>query len=378
MVDLFSSAMMLRYFLMGAIGGALLFLAYYIKQFLPIAAYAYPVARIRVMAGTMMRENKLRELIEAMNYRDVIASFEGTTYERFVAEKTDLEEIEQALSLNLAFDYKKIVSMSPRKAKRFFRIVSARYDIENIKRIIASKETGEKVGWLFPAPLSGAFLQKLKEASNIAEVIELLKATHYKELVKDLPPEATASEYGKMLDKYLYETILSRQQLGEAIQNAAVMGDEKNIKKIYGMLVDLLNIKIALRSINEGLPVEAIKSILIKNYHALNEKKLEALAESRNVLSAISVLEGTPYYAVLSDALREYSKNKRLCSLERALDEFYLQQVKAMFVQQPFGLTPMVSYLVLKENEIRNLKTILNGIKEGIPKERIKQIAIGV
>ncbi len=66
MVDLFSSAMMLRYFLMGAIGGALLFLAYYIKQFLPIAAYAYPVARIRVMAGTMMRENKLREVIEAI------------------------------------------------------------------------------------------------------------------------------------------------------------------------------------------------------------------------------------------------------------------------------------------------------------------------
>ncbi len=369
---------MLGYFLLGAIGGAGIFVAYYMRQVMPIASYAYSAARIRVMSGKMVRENKIRELIEAMNYKDVIASFEGSTYEEFVSGKKELKEIERSLALNLATDYKKIVSMSPNKATPFFKMVSARYDIENIKRIIAAKETGGEVGWLYPAPLSESFMRKLRDAGSVSEVIELLKATRYREFVQGAPANASAVEYEKMLDKYLYEKLMNKRKIMEFVRNASILGDERNLKKIYGMQVDLLNIKIALRCIHEGLSPEKTKELMVKNNFSLTEKKAEMLAESRDIASAISNLEGTPYYELLTDASRNYAKDKKLYPIEKAIDEYYLVKVRNMFIQQPFGLTLIASYLVLKEYEIRNLKTILNGIAEGIPKEEIKKLAIGV
>jgi len=377
-LDLTSSGMMLRYFLFSAVGSAALFLVFYTRKMMPLASYAYPVARIKVMSGRMVRENKLRELIEAMNYKDVIASFEGTTYESFVAGKTKLEEIEGALALNLAHDYKKIVTMCPKRAEPFFKMVSSQYDIENLKRIIAAKETGEDVRWLYPAPLSESFMQKLMDTGSVIEVIELLKATKYREFVQDVPANASAVEYHKMLDKYLYEKLWKKSKIRDFVKSAAVMNDQANLEKIYGMLIDNLNIKIALRAVHSGLKTEEAKGLILRNYFSVDGKKMEAMSESKDIASAIACLEGTPYFEILGEASRDYAKDKRLYPMEKALDNHYLEKIKGMFIQQPFGLTPIASYLMLKEFEIKNLKTILNGIEEGIPKEKIKEIAIGV
>jgi|GEM_PF-145333 len=357
---------------------AALVLLFMILKVMPIAAYAYPSARVRVMKGKMLGDNKLRELIESMDYRDIIGSFEGTTYERFVAGKKELAEIERGLALNLAHDYKAIRSMSPKKAEPFFRMLSARYDIENIKAIMASKETGLAVSEFFPGPLSESFLQKLIEASSLDETIELLKATDYKEIAESLEPNSSLKEYQRALDKFVYEELLKKRRIEEAARTAGVMQDSQFLKKVYGMRVDIMNLKMALRGVKSKLGLEKTKALMVKNGYFLTEKKLEAIAEASDVESAVNTLDGTPYFTAVSDSARESEKLGSLHPLEKALDEYYLDKIRSFYLQQPFGLTPIACYLALKEAEISNLRAILNGVKEGLPKEQIKSLVVGL
>ncbi|MEM0360562.1 MAG: V-type ATPase subunit [Candidatus Diapherotrites archaeon] len=355
-------------------GFALMFL---IIKAMPIAQYSYPSSRVRVMKGKMLGREKIRELVESMDLRDVIGSFEGTGYETFIAGKTGIEEIEKSLALSLAHDYKAIIGMCPRKATQFFKIVSAKYDVENIKAIIAAKETEQTIQEFYPGPLSEAFLQKLSEANSMQEIIELLKATSYREAVESLPQNPTPREIQQALDKHLLESILRKAKIDETARNAGIMQDSQYLGKIYGMQADILKIKIVLRCIKDKLGTEKTKTLLFKNGYFIQEKKTEALAEAVDINSAISALEGTPYHAILSEKAKELEKGS-LFQAEKALDEFWAQEINAYSLRQPFGLTPIACYLALKEREILNLKTILNGIRLGLPKEQIMEIAIAV
>ena len=97
------------YVLAGMLSIVFVVTAYFAKHGLAIASFAYAVTRVRVMSGRMLKQNKIRELAESYAVSDVIAAFEGSAYEPYVAGKERLEDIERGLALSLAEDYQKIL-----------------------------------------------------------------------------------------------------------------------------------------------------------------------------------------------------------------------------------------------------------------------------
>ncbi len=367
---------MLQFIVWGIIIGMFAVVAVTVKKIIPIAAFAYPVTRVKIMGSRMVKERKLKELAESYSYRDVIAAFEGTAYEPHVAGKKKIDEIERGLAINLAKDYEQIVKMSPKRASEFFALLSYRYEVENVKRILESKATGEAAEMLLPSPLSASFIERLKEADTIEEALGLLRQTNLKEAVEGLKSDASVEEIEKTLDRHLYEKVFEKEKLLEMAKKAGVMDDKKMLAEIYGMQIDMLNIKIALRGIIGNLGEKEMKEIMIKNYYFLPEKNALAIAGSHDIQSAINCLEGTPYHETLAEASRNLGKEKGLSMLEKALDRHYHKKLKSLAVRQPFGLTPIACYLALKESEIGTLTAILNGIEEGIPKEKITEMFV--
>lgn len=365
------------YILLSMLAIALIFVFYFARKSLAIASFAYAGTRVRVMSGRMLRQNKLKELAESYSVSDVIAAFEGSAYEQYVAGKESIEEIEQALSINLADDYKKVMEMSPRKAKPLFAFMDSRYDIENIKRILASKITKEPVSYLFPSQMSQAFLQRLNEAESVEETLELLKMTPYGKVLEYVSSDANISTIERALDKYLYEKLLNAGAIESIAKKAGIMNDPVYLKELFGIQADIINIKTVLRCIAEAIPEKDVKRLLVGKGFYLNETMLETLAEASDLQSAINALQGTPYYAIMNDALRAYQSEKSLYIFEKALAEYYVGRINSISLKQPFGLTPLVCYLLLKEHEIKCIGMILNCVKEGLPKEKIKELFIG-
>ncbi|MEM4598390.1 MAG: V-type ATPase subunit [Candidatus Diapherotrites archaeon] len=353
-------------------------LIFLIKRALPIASYAYVSSRVRVMHGKMLGSEKINELSDAKSINEVVSSFEGTSYEPYVAGKNDIAKIEKALSLNLANDYRTIVRSCPRKAEPFFKLLCARYDLENVRAIVSAKETGSTEVEFYPGILSEAFLQKMNEAESIQEIIEMLKATPYREFAESLPADVSAIEFQKALDRYIFEKALGRKKVYEVVKKAGITQDQQYLVKIYGMQADIMNLKIALRCLRDNISHEKLNSLLLKNGYFIGDKHLELLSDVRDIGTMLSAIEGTPYHDLLSEKLRNFNTKGSLNQIEKALDDLWLQSVKSYYLKQPFGLTPIACYLALKEAEILNIRAILNSIRIGLPKDKVGEVVLGV
>ncbi|MEM4662814.1 MAG: V-type ATPase subunit, partial [Candidatus Diapherotrites archaeon] len=159
---------------------------------------------------------------------------------------------------------------------------------------------------------------------------------------------------------------------------AGLMHDHKYLSKLYGIQADILNLKIIFRCYRDKIGSEQARSFILKNGYYLTDEKISQLLDAADISSLISALDGTPYQEILSEKLRSFDRTGSLNLVEIALDEFWASNVKSYYLQQPFGLTPIACYLSLKEIEITNIRAILNCIKLGLPKEKIRELLVGL
>jgi V/A-type H+/Na+-transporting ATPase subunit C len=361
-------------FVVGAIIGLIAVIAT-IRPVLDNFPYAYPNARVRARMGRLLTEKQLTEIIETDNLEELKNYLRGLPdYAKYV----DKYPLEKALDTQLADTYDMLARITPGSIKPVFKILLQKWDVNNIKSIIIAKEANlsreETVDLLVPFGDLTDSLDKLIDVKSVTEVITGLEGTEYARVLDDalsayqntgmiLPLEAA-------LDKYFLENLLV------ASSNPAEQAT-RTINSYIGAQVDATNLSIILRSKAEELNYEDIQSYIVAKGYQLREWKLKELMEAENVGSVISSLEGTAYAQILADALPEYTQTGSVASLEAALDEQVRKTAKALSMEIPFGIGPIVGFLNKKEKEIRNLKIITRAKREiGFPNSQIKEMLI--
>ena len=95
-------------------------------------------------------------------------------------------------------------------------------------------------------------------------------------------------------------------------------------------------------------------------------------ARQSSVMEAVNLLTGTPYGATLRGAMEKYATANRLSVFERALARRQLQHAVSFFASDPLGLGVLLGYVVLKTNEVANLRAIAQGLMLGEKSDRIR------
>jgi V/A-type H+-transporting ATPase subunit C len=325
--------------------------------------------------GRLLTEKQLTEIIESDNLDEVASYLRGLPdYAKYV----DQYPLEKALDAQLADTYDTLTKITPDSIKPIFKVLLQKWDVRNLKSIIAAKEAAlskeETMNLLVPFGELQDSLDKLIDAKNITEVITGLEGTAYARVLDDalpayentgmiLPLEAS-------LDKYFLENLLTA---------AANPADESTsaLHSYIGTQVDATNLSIILRAKAEGLKYDDIQPYVVSDGYQIREWKLKDLMEAEDVGSVVSSLEGTEYAQILTDALPEYTKTGSVAPLEAALDEQIRQVAKTLSIKIPFGIGPIVGFLSKKEKEIRNLKVITRAKREiGFPNSKIKEMLV--
>jgi V/A-type H+-transporting ATPase subunit C len=118
---------------------------------------------------------------------------------------------------------------------------------------------------------------------------------------------------------------------------------------------------------------EDIYRYLIPYGYELSEDRLRELCTLEDVDRIINELDGTAYFKTLFKALAEYERGKGLRVFEKALDWYYIRLGRSIATRQPFGLGPILGYIVAKEFEVKSLTTVLRLKIEGFKSEEIKR-----
>ncbi len=170
-----------------------------------------------------------------------------------------------------------------------------------------------------------------------------------------------------MLDMVLERYYLDRMENVEGVG----MSMRRGIKAFYQILTDRYNIHSILRGKEIGLTRDEIIAILNKNAGTIGLPLLEQMIDSSGIREALSTLNGThmePFFKDLDGA--------SLTEIETRLDEMILEG--SIGLSHSFGTNvgPTIRYLISKEMELRNLRTVFQASFSNWTSDRARKMLV--
>lgn len=174
--------------------------------------------------------------------------------------------------------------------------------------------------------LSAEDFERLRQAPDLPALVAALRQTAYGPYLENLREnELTPQVIIRQIKRRLADAY-------ESVINAAPPQTHSLFVQLYRYF-EVNNLKAVLRGIVTG-PVrgsqqslwERVEEVLFP-YGPMTVLPAQAMVESGSVASAVELLRGTPYYDVLSFAMKRYNAEQSLFPLEVALDLYYWRQL---------------------------------------------------
>ena len=182
--------------------------------------------------------------------------------------------------------------------------------------------------------------------------------------------------------------IFSRLELLIILRFNLVDNQYKNVKVpskcIDGMqdfvnrMADIKNIKNILRAKNLGYDEKNCNKLFLGDGQEISSWKYKELSQNEDVYQIISNMDGISYFTILKDSIEKFNQEKSTQIFEKLLDEYYLNNLKEISIQNYVHIGPILRFLISKEYEIINLKIISKGIEEKINSNIIKNLLVMV
>ena len=341
-------------------------------------AYVYCNATISAWEARLLSEARLMELADAPRIVNIFSALDDTDYRPQLAEVPRAEEgvdmltVERALRENLNARYRELLGMVPKERRETVARVIGRVDIWNLKAILTAihnKVPKEKrLEELISSPaLPRERLEMLASAESFEQLFEFLKGSEYFDVLSEALKEYETRGLIALLsalDKHYYIS-LWKDVLSKRSQRSI-------LKVMVGYEIDALNIKLILRLKREGASPEEIDKYLVLPPHELTDAMLKAMITAEDIRSAINMIHRTVYGQILLEALPQIEV-QGLRAAEKVLDEVHLKICRWLALTKFFSIAPVLSYIYLKENEMRNLRAIIRLKADKVDSQKIKE-----
>ena len=164
-------------------------------------------------------------------------------------------------------------------------------------------------------------------------------------------------------DGQLCDVMIDKAAVEELVATADET-DSDALKEYAELTAVSANIKTALRAMLTGKDQEFLEKALAEcktlNKTALIKTALVGIDEM------VAYLSGTAY----GDGSVEFDKS--MAAFERWCDNLLIERMKIQ-KWNPFGIDPLVAYVLACENERKSVRVILSGKQNGLPEEAIRE-----
>lgn len=149
--------------------------------------------------------------------------------------------------------------------------------------------------------------------------------------------------------------------------------DRENSLPIAGSAIDIANLTIIIRS--KLIGASGVREHLIPSHWKLNHRAIDQLLAATDATQALDLAAGHEYYGrILSGARQKYEESKSLSFIEVALRKYQLDLARRLFLGFPYSVGIVLAFLVLKENEARNIAAVLAGVAAGLPTDELRSL----
>ena len=336
-----------------------------------IVNYTHLSTKIRVMLGNMLTDEDFENMAHMHSVQEIAAYLKKNTYYKdsfdgFNPKDIHRGDLEIILYRAMITEALKIAGYLRGWEKKFYRYVYRKQEVEDLKKMLRSLQMGRSLKdinrrTLFISRYSKIDFNVSLEATNACELVDTLKNTKFYNILHPLLREDDsidlfAAEMG--LDLYYYSRMYHQ------IKDRMSPADSRVMMKAYGLDVDFRNMLLLYRGKKYyKLPKEKLFPYLIPGGYRLKHNELVALAEAPDGDAVMARLK-KGFYGKIIDFDSGHWGN----GFFRYVSYIHRNNIR----NRQFTIAPMVDYIFLKEIEIVNLTTIIEGVRYKIDPDRVE------
>ena len=327
-------------------------------------------AKIKVLRSRLLNYNNYVELSKSKDVEDAankLKNFYGY-HDFFISlekEKLHRGYIESKLSLSLMSDFERIYNfISDYKLKKYLGAFFLRNEIHILKSILSMIYDKRDIEYTLPELniLIGSKLkidvERLKSSSCVSDFINNLKGTQFYNLLND-----TYKQSQKLFDLEMKLDFYYYMHLWQLQKNYLTGKNRIILSKIKGTEIDLVNISWLYRMKKYyNFDSTALYSYLLPIQYKLTPNEISLLVKANTMVEFEKIVYNT-YYGDLFKTEKLKIERVAYKILSSIYYKFYLKYEDTM--------ASVIYYIYLKELEINNITSLIEGIRYKLPAEKI-------
>jgi V/A-type H+-transporting ATPase subunit C len=309
--------------------------------------YAFATARVRVLETLMPDRAMLADAANADGFESAAEILSGTDYA--VGAKASLQEIEEMLLDRRRQARQQFADLMV--DQEIVRLLRAREDFTNMRLAVRRVVTDKPLG-----------LDYSREGNVPAEEFEeIFEQENYERFPDYLQEgvEAAVLAYYENKDIRQIDYAIDRVEALWRVRYCQQMKNQFGLS-LFRIRIDLYNIRTLMR-----LKFAERE----ERFHFLPEgfvepdRYVQGLDHSYDSLAPL--FYATPYFELVEDGVRYFRDKQSFLALERGCEDYlmgFLKTTRSLAA----GPQPVVAYFLMKEAEIRTIRMILTGKKNGL------------
>ncbi|MBN1803742.1 MAG: V-type ATPase subunit [Sedimentisphaerales bacterium] len=351
----------------------------------PLSKYSFINAKLRARISKILPDEMFEQLAKAPFLDEALALLRETPFavlEGIYSTTGDIKQTELELLKDEIELYRNVKQYLHLNSLDVVDALLCRFEIDNLKnavriyfdRKIRKRPVDNNVYYiLYERIIHDIPIDIILNAESFDEVAGVCEGTPYKQIINKY--SHTAESQGSLFrmeiafDHFYYNNLLAA--IGKLDRK-----DRDIALRIIGVEIDLQNINWIIRLKNfYDLPAEAVLATVVPGGFNLDKESINELYNAQNVTSILQRFV-TAKYPGLSTLLSSQTSDStsRLLLIRRILEEIMKNEVHHILSGYPFTIGIILSYFILKRNELKKIRLILNAKKYGIEQERIESM----
>lgn len=334
------------------------------------------LAKSRAMYGRCLKDEDYRQLVECKTVPEVAAYLKTRTcYSQVLTGLIESEihrgQLEPLLRQDLYADVLSLSRYTTDNALAVTNFVTSKLDIEQIIHCLIMMNIGKSEEFALSVPLSldsftSISLKQLAAARSYDDLLNALRHTKYYPVLLSFQPkegqQANIAEIEIALQNKNYTMAI------EAVEKLPNKTEQKELRDLFYAVFDFVNLERILRLKKyHNFTAQTVRSLLIP-YGKLSPKSIDGLCAADDIKDVYELARDT-YLGKSLSKLQFYDKTQ----ISYALINNYCKHHLRL---SPNPIIVMISYIYLKQIEVRNIINLIEATRYGLSPEEKQKLPV--
>ncbi len=304
------------------------------------AKYAFISACLKGEEPRAVTAEHIDRMVTAPGFQQALAVIRETDIGSYLEElpvKT-FDDLDEALwrYLGRCIAYVESFKFLPKDVLKLSRTYVVKYDVANIKAALQSIITGKKTRMIPVGTIHNhGLLDELAKAESVYDIAQILVRCE----LGDYVPAVEECRVDKgVRSRLAAEVKLDGEYYKHMLNLARKLKDGFVLAKAFGLVIDLVNLQIALRAVIEHIGPEATDFVIAGGYRITDKTIGELLA--LKIGDIPEKLEDSQYREIANEVSANYDKTGSLTTVDEVIDKHKFRMLKEIL--SPRVLSPLV------------------------------------